>query len=61
MSFADKIAALRDFVKPPADAALPLQVAMMNEQMGIRELGGRRLVRGRDRERQRRSAQDDGR
>ena len=35
MSFADKIAALRDFFKPPADAALPLQVAMMNEQMGI--------------------------
>ena len=35
MSFADKVAALRDFFLTPSDAALPLQVAMMNEQMGI--------------------------
>ena len=35
MSFMNQVAALREFFKPPLDAPLPLQVAMMNEAMGI--------------------------
>ena len=44
MSFADKVAALRDFFVTPSDAALPLQVAMMNEQMGIDGEGARGVI-----------------
>ena len=35
MSFMNQVAALQEFFKPPLDAPLPLQVAMMNEAMGI--------------------------
>ena len=31
----DQVAALREFFKPPSEAPLPMQVAMMNQQMGI--------------------------
>ena len=30
----DQVAALREFFKPPSEAPLPMQVAMMNQQMG---------------------------
>jgi hypothetical protein len=35
MSLMDQVAALRKFFQPPSEAPLPMQVAMMNEQMGI--------------------------
>ena len=35
MSLMDQVAALRKFFQPPSEAPLPMQVAMVNEQMGI--------------------------
>ena len=35
MSLMDQVAPLRKFFQPPSEAPLPMQVAMMNEQMGI--------------------------
>ena len=38
-TFAQKVAALREFFNPPTDAALPVQVQMMNSHMGLSSTG----------------------
>ena len=38
-TFAQKAAALREFFNPPTDAALPVQVQMMNSHMGLSSTG----------------------
>ena len=40
MSLMNQVAALREFFKPPLDASLPLQIAMMNEAMAQQQLVG---------------------